>query len=104
MQLIIQHPEDHALTLFRRAGYSFQYEKDGETSFIRTLASGGYPRFHCYTKNVPTGIECSIHLDQKRETYGKTTRHHGEYADDGALGDEIGRLKNLFGSLERLGD
>lgn len=97
MKLLIEHPSDTAVTLFRRAGYSFQREAEAETSFIRPLGSSGYPRFHCYVKSKPDSIECSIHLDQKRETYGQTTRHHGEYSDDGALADEIRRIKPLLG-------
>jgi hypothetical protein len=43
-----------------------------------------------------SSLRISIHLDQKRETYGKDTRHHGEYDDDGALGPEVQRIKSLL--------
>ncbi|MGB3073118.1 MAG: hypothetical protein WBP40_02165 [Candidatus Moraniibacteriota bacterium] len=101
MKLLIEHPSDTTVTLFRRAGYIFQREEGTETSFIRPLGSSGYPRFHCYVKSKPDSIECSIHLDQKRETYGRTTRHHGEYEDAGALADEIRRIQPLLGVRER---
>lgn len=103
MRLLIQNPEDNALTLFRRAGYTFQREEQGEMSFVRTLGRGDYPRFHAYTRSVSGGIECNIHLDQKRETYGKTTRHHGEYEDEGALAEEIKRLERPLGMFSRIG-
>lgn len=102
MKLLIQNPSDNALTIFRRIGYTFQREENDEMSFIRPLASAGYPRFHCYVKSSEGGYVCSIHLDQKRETYGKTTRHHGEYADDGALAEEIKRIESFMGSLARI--
>ena len=102
MRLLIKHSGESALTLFRRVGYTFQHEELGETSFIRSLSRAGYPRFHCYVKIYAEGFECNIHLDQKRETYGRTTRHHGEYSDDGALGEEIKRLETHFGVLPRM--
>ncbi len=97
MKLFIENPSETVVTLFRRAGYSFQREEGSEVSFVRPLGSSGYPRFHCYTKSQPGSIECSIHLDQKRETYGRNTRHHGEYSDDGALADEVLRIGPLIG-------
>lgn len=103
MRLLIRQFGESALTLFRRAGYSFQHQNGGEMSFVRTLSRGDYPRFHSYVKTHSDGFECSIHLDQKRETYGKTTRHHGEYEDEGALAEEIKRLETHFGPLDRIG-
>ncbi len=41
----------------------------------------------------------SIHLDQKKETYGRDTRHHGEYADEGALKDEITRIQEIVPTI-----
>jgi hypothetical protein len=102
MQLLIKNPSDNAVTLFRRAGYGFQREDGEEMSFVRPLARAGYPRFHCYTLDRPEGIECSLHLDQKRETYGRVTRHHGEYAEEGALAAEIERIESLIGTLTRI--
>lgn len=102
MKLLIQNPPDNAVTIFRRVGYTFQREENEEMSFVRPLASAGYPRFHCYVKSQPEGFLCNIHLDQKRETYGRTTRHHGEYADDGALAEEVKRIESLIGTLTRI--
>ena len=102
MKLLIKHPTDTAITLFRRSGYTFQREENGELSFIRSLARAGYPRFHCYVRSQPEGFECNLHLDQKRETYGRSTRHHGEYTDEGALADEIQRIERIIGTLSRI--
>lgn len=102
MKLLIENPSDNAVTLFRRAGYTFQREAAGEMSFVRPLGRSGYPRFHCYIKSDSRGIECSFHLDQKRETYGRATRHHGEYEEEGALADELARIESAIGTLTRI--
>lgn len=80
----------------RRSGYVFQRHEADEMSFIRPMARSGFPRFHIYTKLEGVDLVIHIHLDQKRETYGNNTRHHGEYDDDGALKNEAERLKNLL--------
>lgn len=82
--------------IMRRAGYAFQLRTDTEMSFIRPLARSGYPRFHVYLTGDASTTTLSIHLDQKRETYGRSTRHHGEYTDEGALHTEIERLKSVL--------
>ena len=82
----------------RGAGYAFQREENGEKSFVRVLASSGYPRFHCYTLLNKLSLSLSLHLDQKKHTYGETTRHHGEYGNDGPVKEEVTRLLRLFGA------
>lgn len=82
--------------LLRRAGYAFQRQVGQEMSFIRPLAQAGYPRFHMYAKTEGTSLIINIHLDQKKETYGNDVRHHGEYENEGALGEEIKRLEQML--------
>jgi hypothetical protein len=41
-------------------------------------------------------LTINIHLDQKKGTYGEDTRHHGEYENDGALKEEVRRLKTFL--------
>ena len=65
-------------------------------SFVRPLARSGFPRFHMYVKTEGLNLVINIHLDQKKETYGQDTRHHGEYEDDGALGEEVRRLEQVL--------
>jgi len=92
----IENIHENPANAMRRIGYSFQRQEGEEMSFVRPLARQGYPRFHIYTKMQGSDLRISIHLDQKRETYGKDTRHHGEYSDDGALGEEVHRIQNLL--------
>ncbi len=103
MKIIITEPTDNAVTLFRRAGYTFQHKDGDEMSFIRPLARAGYPRFHAYAKIHERDLLINFHLDQKRETYGDETRHHGEYENDGPLKEEAAYLLRHFGPSAKLG-
>ncbi len=85
------------MNVLRRLGYAFQRQEGDEMSFIRPLAAAGYPRFHMYVKMNGADMMINIHLDMKKETYGENTRHHGEYGDEGALKEEVRRLKVLLG-------
>jgi hypothetical protein len=97
MKILIKNPGDNAVTLLRRAGYAFQRREGEETSFVRTFGRSGFPRFHCYVKAEDGNIVINMHLDRKGETYGDSTRHHGEYGDEGPLAEEGRRLIGLFG-------
>ena len=97
MNILIEHPHENAVSLMRRAGYTFQRAENGEQSFVRPLARAGYPRFHAYVKTEAGTLLIHFHLDQKRETYGEDTRHHGEYENEGALKEESTYLLRMFG-------
>lgn len=102
MKILIEQPSENAVSLMRRAGYAFQRAEDQEQSFIRPLARSGYPRFHAYVKTENGSLLVNFHLDQKRETYGNDTRHHGEYTDDGPLKEEALHLLRMFGPSARI--
>lgn len=90
--------QENPVNTLRRLGYIFQHKVEGsdEMSFIRPMASAGYPRFHIYARLNGSDLTINIHLDQKKETYGEDTRHHGEYENDGALKEEVRRLKTFL--------
>lgn len=96
MKFTIKDIADNPVNLLRRAGYAFQYKNGEESSFIRPLAAAGYPRFHMYVRLRGEDLEISFHLDQKKETYGDDTRHHGEYEESGALKQEADRIKSFL--------
>jgi hypothetical protein len=102
MKILIEGIPENPVSLLRRAGYAFQREENGEMSFVRPLASAGYPRFHCYAKVEKVSLHLSLHLDQKKHTYGETTRHHGEYENEGPVKEEVVRLLSLFGEKARI--
>lgn len=102
MKIIIHPIAENPVSLLRRAGYAFQRQENGEMSFVRILGSSGYPRFHCYAKLDKLTLTLNLHLDQKKHTYGETTRHHGEYENDGPLKEEITRLIAIFGEKAKV--
>ena len=63
---------------------------------MKPLARAGYPRFHIYTEQDGLSIVLNLHLDQKRETYGQATRHHGEYEDSSAVEIEAERIQKMI--------
>jgi len=97
MKIEVKNFKGSLVGIFRQAGYIFQHREEGEMSFIKPLAKSGYPRFHAYIIHEGKDLILKIHLDQKKETYGKNLRHHGEYGNDGPLKEETERLKKIFG-------
>jgi len=97
MKIEVKNIKESPVNLMRRLGYQYQRNEGQEMSFVRPLARQGYPRFHMYARMEGFDLLINIHLDQKKETYGDAGRHHGEYEDDGALGTEAARIKNLLG-------
>ena len=102
MKILVEAIPEKPVSLLRRAGYSFQRKDGDEMSFIRPLASAGYPRFHCYARLEKLSLHISFHLDQKKHTYGETTRHHGEYENDGPVKEEAARLLDILGEKARI--
>lgn len=97
MKITIEKIKENPVSLLRRAGYAFQRQDGNEMGFIRSLARAGFPRFHMYASVNGTDLVINIHLDQKKETYGQATRHHGEYKDSEALEREAERIKSISG-------
>ena len=96
MRIKIDNFRENTASFFRRIGYVFVRRENDEMSFVKTLARSGYPRFHIFAHMEQDDLIINIHLDQKKETYGSGTRHHGEYENGGALKDEVERIKKLF--------
>jgi len=97
MKIAINNIKENPVSILRRVGYAFQrHAGENEMSFVRPLARGGYPRFHIYAGVKESNLLISIHLDHKKETYGDSTRHHGEYEEDGALKEEVERIKTII--------
>jgi len=82
--------------ILRSAGYIFQqYTADKKMSFIRPLSRNGFPRFHIYAQTKNRSILINIHLDQRKNTYGKSIRHHGKY-DGEILQNEAKRIISII--------
>lgn len=102
MKILIRPLTENTLSLLRRLGYSFQRQEGEEMSFIRPLSQSGYPRFHCYASVKGMELTLSLHLDQKKHTYGETTRHHGEYENEGPLKEEGAHILSIVGETARI--
>lgn len=76
MKIPIQKTElrENINAFMRRAGYVPFHD-----SYIRQLASSGYPRFHIYIDTLEEKYVLNLHLDQKRPSYGHETAHSGDY-------------------------
>jgi hypothetical protein len=96
MKIIIKNLKENPVNIFRRAGYVFKNKGEDYLSFIRAFGKSGYPRFHIYAYPKEKETIIYLHLDQKKETYGKAKRHHGEYEDSPTLIREVERLKNIL--------
>lgn len=96
MRLKFENIKEDPVTLLRRAGYAFQRKEGEKMSFVRSLARAGYPRFHMYIEQKNSSFVVSLHLDQKRETYGQATRHHGEYEDSEVVEKEAERIMQMI--------
>jgi hypothetical protein len=95
MIIKLENVKDNPINLLRRVGYVFQRREGNEMSFVRVLARAGYPRFHIYCRMEGLNLIINLHLDQKRETYGNSTRHHGEYDNSVAVEQEANGIKAI---------
>lgn len=96
---IMLNKSDLALTpeiLIRRAGYGeHRDQRSGETSYARRLTSNIFPKFHVYLADRGTGVEISLHIDQKQPSYGVGHMHSGDY-DGPVVEREMERIKQVF--------
>lgn len=104
MRIILKFP-GNVYNLMRQMGYhphETGEEKDRESSFVRSLSVGDYPRFHVYVSlrygsgQAPQEVIINLHLDQKKPIYKGVSAHSGEY--DGELVErEAERIKQVAG-------
>lgn len=81
-------------------------QNEREFSIMRQLGRNDYPRFHLYIKEIPRQSDSSgqmkgknyifsLHLDQKKPSYGGSHKHSGEYDGDLVEG-EAQRIQQLL--------
>ncbi len=79
MKFLISQSASNLTTLVRDIGYRpLGYTPAGELNCVRPLGAD-YPRFHLYIREEGSGFIFSLHLDQKKPSYGRETAHSGEY-------------------------
>lgn len=85
--------------LMRACGYSLSGVRDGQENFVRPLGRLSYPHFHIYAAEYNTQrLVLTLHLDQKRASYGEHTAHSGEYGDELVEG-EARRISAILQNL-----
>lgn len=84
MKFKVEHNNQNSVVLMRRLGYHTHGNRT--MSFARRLTHDEFPRFHVYLDDLGDSWEVSLHLDQKRASYGEQTAHSGDY--DGQLLEE----------------
>ncbi len=88
------------LVVLRSAGYSpFTDPKTGDESFIIRLTSEFYPRFHLYVAERGSEVTLSLHLDQKKSSYGAGNMHGGEY-EGATVEKEMRRIDSWVGKMK----
>ena len=89
-------------TYLLRAGYhEFRDPNTGSISYIRRLGADFYPRFHVYLEEKASPVNVSLHLDQKKPSYGGGTRAHGGEYDGDVVEREAERLKTFVYKLDK---
>ena len=89
--------EENLQVIMRKLGYKpIGTTERGELNCVRQLGSGGYPRFHAYVTELENEYIFSVHLDQKKPSYGEETRHSGDY-DSETVKDELGFIYQKLG-------
>lgn len=100
MHFFIDKIEENITSALRKCGYFPDGidERTGETRFIRAMSGGDFPRFHIYSKKNEKGqVIISIHLDQKRPSYGGSAVHGGEYEGE-MVEREADRIRGCISS------
>ncbi len=82
--------------LLRKCGYRSIRSRKGDLSYVRTLRSGNYPRFHIYVHDY--GF--NLHLDQKAPSYSGSHAHNASYQGD-LVEKESKRIKQILNSYKK---
>ncbi len=96
MLIKINNFNNNPINILRAAGYVFQKKEGDELAFVRPLSRSGFPRFHLFASMRGGDLIIKLHLDQKKVTYGKASRHHGQYTLDNRLVEESQRIKEII--------
>lgn len=81
--------KDNLYSFMRRCRY-----RPLRDSYVRSLSSGDYPRFHLHIEDGEKEHVFNLHLDQKKPSYGKEKAHSGEYKGE-LVEQEAERIKEL---------
>ncbi len=108
MRFICKNSKENIANLSRILGYrllsgdlsedlSEDKGTNNEFNLVRPLARD-YPRFHIYLMEENNILNFNLHLDQKKPSYSKQTKHSGEYDGDLVLGEKQ-RIEKILEKL-----
>ena len=96
MDFIIKDAKENIATISRKIGYLIiDTNERGEYNMVRKLAGNNYPRFHIYARQQGNDFIFSLHLDQKKPSYGAGHAHSGEYFGP-VVETEADRIKEIL--------
>lgn len=90
--------KEQAIGSMKRIGYTClgRGNDEAEFSFVRSLGSGGYPRFHALVRfDQGKDAILNIHLDQRKTVYAGVRAHNADY-DGSVLEQEVERIKSFL--------
>jgi hypothetical protein len=80
----------------RKVGYQkIRDRQTGQISYVRTLTSDHYPRFHLYVKEKGSEIVFDLHLDHARTRYQGQKAHQADY-EIPQVREELARIYQLI--------
>lgn len=102
MDFTVKNSKESIVGVARKLGYIIiDTAANGQYNLVRKLAGENYPRFHLYTTEQPAregggnNFNFSLHLDQKKPSYGGAHAHSGEYFGP-LVEDEAKRIQDLL--------
>lgn len=102
MKITLPNFTKNPAAFMRACGYAFEKQAGGEQAFVRRISGYDYPKFHAYLRTEQMAhsksLTITIHIDQKKPSYGSHTAHSGEY-DSELVVAEIERIKKLASSI-----
>jgi hypothetical protein len=106
MKFTLKNIQENSTSLARKIGYTpLGISPNNDFEMVRELGgSGHYPRFHVFLKEINSSDSGSyggkefvltLHLDQKKPSYGANHAHSGEYDGD-VVEEEARRIKTIL--------
>jgi len=95
MDFIIKNIQESIVGAARMLGYVIIDANGNEYNLVRRLTGVNYPRFHIYLKQQGDNFVFSLHLDQKKPSYGGSHAHNGEYFGP-VIDAETERIKSVL--------
>lgn len=98
MDFTIKNIQENIVSVARSISYVIiDTRGNGEYNLVRKLDIDNYPRFHAYVSQQGDNYNFSLHLDQKRPSYGSSGvhAHSGEYFGP-VVDAEADRIKNIL--------